>query len=684
MKIRSAAVAMAAAATGPQAMAQDTAVSLGQIVVTASGFEQLLADAPASITVVTREELEKGAFRDLTDALREVQGVTVTGVANEQDISIRGLPGQYTLILVDGRRQSTREARVNGSAGFEQSFIPPLSAIERIEIVRGPMSSLYGSDAMGGVINIITRRVAAAWEGSVTTSATVQENRDSGDTGQLDAYVAGPIIPNMLGLQAWGRAMGRGEDSFTGGVTGAREGDVSAKLTLTPTPDHDIALQAGFTRLRRNASGGETLAEGAADTRQEHDRIHWSLSHEGRWGPAVSTVSIQQEWGERRNYSRDAVTGRLVENPRSPEIRNTVLDAKVSAPFSLLGEHMATIGGQFSNATLTDQNPGLRDGVDREFGVDQWALFAENEWSVTDSLALTAGLRMDRHQEYGTQFSPRLYGVWRATDALTLRGGVSTGFRAPDVRSIAPGYAYTTGGSGCTYGPAGTCGVIVGDPDLEAEKSISYEIGAQWEPTHALSLGATAFWTEFKDKIANELVMDSNGDPVRWDVDPNYRLWRSYNVDDATVRGVELAATWRATDALSIRGSYTFTDSEQNSGPYRGFPLTRTPEHAASLRADWDTPVAGLSAWALATYHGEEINAGPRIGTNGTPVVINGAIGRKYDGYVQLDVGAAYALTEDVTVRAAVYNLFDQDIGATDFNTVQDGRRLWVSLTKTF
>src|SRR5690606_12674404 len=147
-----------------QALAQDAAggstgvTQLQQLVVTAAGFEQNVKDALASITEITREELEKGAFNDLTDALKEVQGVTVTGAANENDILIRGLPGNYTLILVDGKRQNTRNSRPNGSSGLEQSFIPPISAIERIEIVRGPMSSLYGSDAMGGVINIITRK----------------------------------------------------------------------------------------------------------------------------------------------------------------------------------------------------------------------------------------------------------------------------------------------------------------------------------------------------------------------------------------------------------------------------------------------------------------------------------------------------------------------------------------------
>lgn len=167
--------------------------TLEAVVVTATGYEQAVEDAPASITVITREELESKPFRDLTDAIRDVEGVAITGVSNEKDIYIRGLPGAYTLILVDGRRQSTREARTNGNSGFEQSFIPPLEAIERIEVVRGPMSSLYGSDAMGGVINIITRKVPKTWGGSVGADYTLQKS-DLGDSHQEQFYLGGPKV----------------------------------------------------------------------------------------------------------------------------------------------------------------------------------------------------------------------------------------------------------------------------------------------------------------------------------------------------------------------------------------------------------------------------------------------------------------------------------------------------------
>nr|WP_274631293.1 TonB-dependent receptor [Mesorhizobium shangrilense] len=661
------------------------ATQLDRIVVTATGFEQNVKDAPASITVVTREELEKGTFRDLTDALREVQGVAVTGVANEKDIFIRGLPGQYTLILVDGKRQSTRDARTNGNSGFEQSFIPPIAAIERIEVVRGPMSSLYGSDAMGGVINIITRKVSSEWHGSITADGTVQNDRKFGDSGQVSFYGAGPLIDDRIGLQVWGRGLRRGEDSFLSGVTGSEERDITGRLTFTPNENHDVLLEAGTTRVEREASAGETLAADANGTYNQNNRDHWSISHTGRWGWTTSEFSLSQEWAERTNYTWTPAMGDFVANPRSPEIRNTVLDGKFITPFTALGDHMLTVGGQVFDAKLTDQNPGRRAGVDESFGALQWALFAEDEWRMTDTFALHGGLRYDKHEFYDAQVSPRLYGVWTPIEQLTIKGGMSTGFRAPDIRSISPDYAYTTGGGGCSYGPEGTCGVILANPDLKAESSTSYEIGAIWDNYSGITVGATYFYTDFKDKISNALVLDENGVPVRWSEDPNYRLWYNYNIDDATIQGVELTATWDATDTLTFRGNYTYTHSRQETGDFAGFPLARTPEHMASLRVEW-TPLETLQTWAAVNYHGEEIASGARIGTNGTPVVINGKTGRKYDDYTTFDLGASYAFGEqdNVMLKGAVYNLFDKQQDATDFNTVGEGRRFWLSLTTNF
>ena len=142
------------------------------VVVTATGFEQKIQNAPASISVISKQQIEDKAYRDVTDALKDVPGVVVTGGGSSSDISIRGMASQYTLFLVNGKRVSTRSTRPNSdNSGIEQGWLPPLESIERIEVIRGPMSSLYGSDAMGGVINVITKKCRTPKPGQVRCMA---------------------------------------------------------------------------------------------------------------------------------------------------------------------------------------------------------------------------------------------------------------------------------------------------------------------------------------------------------------------------------------------------------------------------------------------------------------------------------------------------------------------------------
>src|SRR5699024_4836295 len=136
------------------------------------------------------------------------------------------------------------------------------------------------------------------------------------------------------------------------------------------------------------------------------------------------------------------------------------------------------------NTVLYDQNPGaqadLEDGerFDERYSLDQWAIYGEDEWRLRDDFALTVGLRYNHHEYYSGHLAPRVYGVWDVTPNLIVKGGISTGYRAPDIRTITPGYAYTTGGRGCADNTPPSCGVILGNPDLDPEESTSFELGA--------------------------------------------------------------------------------------------------------------------------------------------------------------------------------------------------------------
>lgn len=661
---------------------------LKQVVISATGFEQNVKDAPASISVVTRDEIEKGSFHDLTDALRQVQGVAVTGTSSAQDIYMRGLSGSYTLILVDGKRQSTRDARTNGNAGFEQSFIPPSSAIDRIEVVRGPMSSLYGSDAMGGVINIITRKIPEKWTGSLTVDGTANQYSEYGNSAQASYYVGGPIVSNVMGLQLWGRGLGRQEDDMVSGTPKQKDFDLTGKLTVTPNENHDFIFEAGRARLNRYGNVGKTIdstpSRGSipVDTKNSNDRDHWNIAYTGRFDWTTADFSIMQEVGKRTNYTYNTAKNQYVANLRSPAIRNTVIDGKFTTPFELYGNHTLVTGGQYNKGVLTDQNPGLQTGLDQKFSIEQWAGFAEDEWWLNDDFSLTGGLRMDHHEIYGSHWSPRAYAVWHTTQNLTLKGGVSTGFRAPEIRTIAPGYGYTTGGRNCTYGQ---CGVIIGGSGLRPEKSTSYEVSALWDNLDNLQLGATYFYTDFKDKIVDRQAYDKDGNPIFWSVNPYYVIYESLNIDNAVLQGTELTALWGVTDSVSIRSNYTYTHSEQKTGDYSGMPLARTPKHMANIRADWMTPIEKLEAWTSANYHGKEVNAGFRSGSTGKALYKNGVIvGREYKDYLTLDIGASYNFNENVRLNGAIYNIFNKRVGVDEYNNVVEGRRLWLSMTTQF
>jgi len=555
----------------------DAPATLATVVVTASGFEQAVEDAPASITVVPREELEQKAYKDVVDALRDVPGVIITGSGSTSDISIRGMSASYTMLLVDGRRQNSRETRPNSDGpGMEQGWLPPLSAIERIEVIRGPMSSLYGSDALGGVVNIITRKVPNTWSGSLRTDGTLQEDSQSGNIAQGQIWLAGPLVRDMLGIQVYSQKTHRSEDTYVGGLSQQEVTSHTAKLSLTPTRDHDIVLEVNRTKQERQSHVGKTLNPGprTTDNINNYDKDLFAVSHTGRWGIGTSTTYLQRE---------------EIDNPvRNMNIKNTEFSSMVT--MALGDSHLTTAGVSYKNEDLRDLGNQLRGLQPRtEIERYQWALYAENEWSVTQDLALTTGLRMNRDENYGTHWTPRIYGVWHATDHWTFKGGVSSGFRAPGLRAAVADWGSVSGGRNAI-----TPYVTIGNPNLKPEKSISEEIGIVWDNRDNLNASLTVYNTDFKDRLGSVRVCeDSSPDSNRF---PNgdcvidgtvYRgISNRINIDKANIRGVEATVTWQVLNSLRIAANYTHTKSEQKTGVNKGQPLNRLPKHMFNTSAE--------------------------------------------------------------------------------------------------
>ncbi|MEJ6472688.1 ligand-gated channel protein [Pseudoalteromonas piscicida] len=625
------------------------------IVVSASGFEQLLKNAPASVSVIDQEALQQRFYRDLTDAMTDVPGVVVTGGGDREDISLRGMGSQYTLILVDGQRQSSRETRPNSDGpGVEGAWTPPVAAIKRIEVVRGPMSSLYGSDAIGGVINIITKKTPDEWHGEVRVDATSQENSKSGDIYQANFFTAGSLIKDTLGIQIYGQTTHRDEDQIVSGFRGREANTLKVKLAYTPSEAHEWLLDYGIASQTLDSTLGKTVAALAPgekcgrrgcpeSTTTEYDSESISLTHNGYWSFGSSRSYLKHE--EFDNKARDMT------------VKNLDFQSLWTLP---LGDaHNSSIGVAYLNEDLTDKTSNRISDL-QQVDNDQWSVFAEDEWRIVEPFALTMGLRYDKDGNFGGHVSPRLYGVFTASDTVTVKGGVSTGFRAPNLRQ-----------STAAWGQISRGGNIYGNPELNPETSLNYELGLYVELAKGINTSATVFYNEFDDKISRvscPLSKCTDGPNQFGSLPTTY-----VNVDEAVTQGGEISFSGQLTEKLKLSANYTYTDSEQKTGAYAGNPLNQLPKHLFQTSLNYQHSDE-LSTWLRFHYRGEESQ--PVTGPSRRSLVA--------PSYNLTDFGANYQLNEAIKLGFGVYNLFDEEITLEEYGYIEDGRRYWASLGWSF
>lgn len=635
-------------------------------VTTAAGFQQNVEDAAASISVISRKQLEDKAYRDVTDALKDVPGVLVTGGGSNSDISIRGMDPKYTMILIDGKRVASRETRSNSdNSGIEQGWLPPLTAIERIEVVRGPMSSLYGSDAMGGVINIITRKVQKEWVGSLRADTTLTERKKSGNTGQGSFYTAGPLIDNLLGVKLNGQYSHRGEDKFSDGYNRQIMTSGGGAFVLTPDEQNTFELEYKKDNQHRDSrweySGSERSKKKKESSFSRYELEHYALTHDGVYDWGVTNTYVQRD--ETKNPGR--------------EMKYTDTTARNQTVFNL-GNHNLSIGGQYRYEELNDKGNKLgseNNKLDRY----SWALFAEDEWAMGNDFTLTSGVRMDKDENFGSHWTPRVYGVWHMDDEWTLKGGVSTGYRSPDLRQATASWGQATGGGSLN-------GVIFGNPDLKPEKSVTEEIGIMWDNRENLNLGLTVYNTDFKDKITEYRVCDSQVKNDGSKLNPNLPnctiddgrgneydfVSNRFNVDKANMRGVEVIANWTIVEDLSLAANYTYTQSKQKSGPFEGKALSKQPKHMANATLTWQIN-SDWESWTRYNFRGKTSNYLSRTSmANGTP------------SYGLVDLGASYKAFKNVTLVGGVYNVLDKQIDNENFGSTLDGRRYNIGVNYDF
>ncbi|MGI2131349.1 TonB-dependent receptor domain-containing protein [Shewanella baltica] len=662
-------------------------------VISAAGYEQDIKNAPASISVLSGKDLEQRKFNSLQDIAREIPGVNVIGSGAQSGISIRGMEKGYTLVLVDGKRvrSDTGNPRGLNNEDLDSNFIPPVASIERVEVVRGPMSSLYGSDAMGGIINIITKKTPEHWSASAGYSLRVPDSSAMGNQNQQDIYISGPLVKDLLGASIWGNQAVQDEDKYYGGYQESTKRTLGGKLRITPNRDHEFILDYSKASQRYIGNPGGVLlttARGSIDRKWTRDA--WSIAYNALFDLGELELKYYEEDYERLTYpaAADFTTGST----------NKVGDARF---ITGVDSHTLTFGGQWTNDKLT--NGDLGNGTPRSFGtrsVSDISIFAEDEWELlTEKLYLTLGARLTDNEFFGHHVSPRAYLVFNHNDHWTFKGGIATGYKSPKIDQIDNTTGSQRGGSTSQF-------VIVGNPDLEPEQSTNYEIGALYTKDDTLNIGATLFFNDFSNKILNTNTFyfdDGNGGYIpayciSGDVGtkdcPAWATW--LNAKGAQIRGVELEGHWNIADTLALKASYTYTDSRIDAdnviintpaGPrpfgdtlalLDGNSLVGIPNHNGSITLDYQ-PTDALSAFLRGNYEGEITRVSFERNT----------VDKSDKDLITLDAGLNYSLNRFISFNVGIDNITDatrfkvnNDTGAYRYS--ERGRSYFVSVKTQF
>lgn len=616
-------------------LAQQNAAKLSQVTVTATMDEHDVRTAPASVSIVDREELDARMPSDLLEAIQDQPGVgfDVINTAGRKTLSLRGMESKHILMMVDGKRIAGSDDVV-GHSDYSLGWVPVV-AMERVEVIRGPMSTLYGSEALGGVVNMILRKPTDEWRTSVQLKGGTQTDRTGGSFVQQSIYSSGKVN-DALSLKLTGSNIRNsdianhlkpevsemeGRHSMQGGLGGELKLSKSHQLNFNFFHGKDERFFDTSSSKRGAYRNGYEISRTHAD-------IGWQGAVAGWSGKARAYLS------DIESINKPAIG---VDSTADHTLKEQVLDSSFNRKFT---DHNVTLGGELRQESL--KHEGLSNGKTK---VNHKALFVQDEWALTDSLMLTSGLRLDHHERFGNEFSPRLYAVWMPSETLVVKGGYSHAFRAPNLKQGDPNYAYNSS----SY-------IYYGNGDLKPESINTLELGAEWNTGFA-DISATLFHNRVSDLISSERIGKKG----------NTTLNRYVNVNRAEITGLELGAslklgkqfTWVNNATLLITAKDAVADTRLN---YR-------PRMSGNSSIQW----TGANGWAgqLGVRHVGSHNASTTVKLPSFNVW-NASISKRVNKTYQVSVGVDNIGNVQLAEKSA------------DFKTAERGRAVYVALQADF
>ncbi len=541
------------------------------VVVTGTRSPHTLSDVPVDTVLISRDEIDRSSANNLPQLLRGVPGMSVTNLddtigADNLRLTLRGLPlnDGYGLILVDGQRVHGGLG-AHGDYGVSLNRIP-LSMVERVEIVQGASSALYGADAMAGVINIITRSVPEKRSGTVGAGYGVYDvmprkgySVEESTRRRRQAHASfGSPVGRASGLliqlaqeadEGTGRlpqqttrdsAMARWSTGFGGNVTAEISGDFSRSLRETSRTVTDHRYDREIDEYRISTS-----------LRYDSPIESWRLS-----GYAYKQDFIQGYPGFTHGY----------------RVGDTGYD-QAEAIYTWYGSSQwLTMGAEAQRQSLdyTIHNFAGDGSLESEIGVDRnidiYAIFLQDEIFLQNRrITLVPGIRWEDHSVFGGEFNPKLSAAIQSAEDVTWRMSVGRAFKSPTIRQLYYDDMYRHGND-----------FRQSNPDLSPERAVNYNISVERAfPDNGWWSRIGAFRTDLKDKV----VRYDTGGIVTIDGD-DYPVLSYRNIDEARIEGVELSFSNLRRVGFILRGSAGWTRAEDRS---TGNDLPFVPEYTVSL-----------------------------------------------------------------------------------------------------
>lgn len=603
--------------------------SLDTMVVTATRTQMSVKEAPSAVQVVDNKKLEQTQAKTLHDALKGALGVNVfNDFQGRSNVSIRGSESRHVLILVDGKRLGG-EAAYNSANAWDVDRIR-MEDVERVEIIRGPAGALYGSDAMGGVINVVTKtpnkttaviNYEHGWyengKGAGYKSNLYLQGAEKNYTYKINAGLNNSRPYDTLNPSDKAPAGSYGDYNFYG-----EERPLSVNVGYTF--DNGNKLDVDFSRLKEKTqqAGAPTRTfmvkpgKPITTTTPYQDKIKTIYNDNTRTDYAITYKGSddKQDWMFRayksvfdkhyknrdntRMTSPRGVGAWTLQAPKIDTIKRTLSVIEGKDTFNLGDKNKLTAGFEYrkdesegtrlKKASTPLSGPTANDAFDKA-AINYMAAYVQDEFRPDDKWLIIPSVRFDHSDQFSNKLTSNLAATYNAADDVRVKAVVGQGYKTPTVNDLYifwEMYGQNPGGPGQFY---------VGNPDLKPEKSLSYELSVEkdWGDRSTVHLGV--FRSEVKDLISTYW----NGHLTQEypDIYPGVagdKIMEYKNIPEATLQGVELYGSHRVGKDIYLNAGYTFLDAKNKT---EGTRLQDRSKHQVTFGVSYQPE--NIYAWDL-------------------------------------------------------------------------------------